>query len=201
MALVLFLLMAGIIVSNIFEKKILEKSKKATESIYLDRLQPSTYLFQMRQLIADRVFLLERKENDSAYSVYSFKKDLQEIDNKLSILLEKYEKTYIVSEEEVFLKKLKRDIGILEEKSGYNLQQQEELKPKIDAINDDLGELIKIQSKIGEETLAEHAKITSISNILNVVQLILATLIGVFIFALFSKKKSSLNKIDKHRLN
>lgn len=81
------------------------------------------------------------------------------------------------------------------------MQQQEELKPKIDAINDDLGELIKIQSKIGEETLAEHAKITSISNILNVVQLILATLIGVFIFALFSKKKSSLNKIDKHRLN
>jgi len=201
--------MAGIIVSNIFEKKMLESSRKAIESIYEDRLQPSTDFFEMRQLIANRMFLLERRATDKTYSKSVFQNDLKEIDKQFKLLMDRYEKTYLVPEEEVFLKMLKEDIHKLNELtselSNYDevliAKRLEELKPKAEAINKDLSELSKVQSKIGQEIVSQYMKDLSVSNVLNSIQVILAIFIGVFVFMMFSNRRITLTKIDKHNLN
>gem|GEM_PF-3469641 len=206
---ILLILMAGIIVSNIFEKKMLESSRKAIESIYEDRLQPSTDFFEMRQLIANRMFLLERRATDKTYSKSVFQNDLKEIDKQFKLLMDRYEKTYLVPEEEVFLKMLKEDIHKLNELtselSNYDevliAKRLEELKPKAEAINKDLSELSKVQSKIGQEIVSQYMKDLSVSNVLNSIQVILAIFIGVFVFMMFSNRRITLTKIDKHNLN
>ncbi|WP_353140058.1 MCP four helix bundle domain-containing protein [Pseudopedobacter sp.] len=206
---ILLILMAGIIVSNIFEKKMLESSRKAIESIYEDRLQPSTDFFEMRQLIANRMFLLERRATDKTYSKSVFQNDLKEIDKQFKLLMDRYEKTYLVPEEEVFLKMLKEDIHKLNELtselSNYEevliAKRLEELKPKAEAINKDLSELSKMQSKIGQEIVSQYMKDLSVSNVLNSIQVILAIFIGVFVFMMFSNRRITLTKIDKHNLN
>lgn len=206
---ILIVLMAGIIVSNVFEKRMLESSKKAIESIYEDRLQPSTDFFEMRQLIANRMFLLERRVKDETYSKSVFKNDLKEIDKQFQHLMDRYEKTYLVPEEEVFLKMLKEDIQrlneITSELSNYDesliAKRLEELKPKAEAINKDLSELSKVQTKIGQEIVAQYMKDLSISNVLNSIQIILAIFIGVFVFMMFSNRRITLTKVDRHNLN
>jgi len=206
---ILVILMAGVIVSNVFEKRMLESSRKAIESIYEDRLQPSTDFFEMRQLIANRMFLLERRVTDKTYSKSVFKNDLKEIDKQFQHLMDRYEKTYLVPEEEVFLKMLKEDIQklneITSELSNYDesliAQRLEELKPKAEAINKDLSELSKVQSKIGQEIVAQYMKDLSVSNVLNSIQIILAIFIGIFVFMMFSNRRITLTKVDRHHLN
>ena len=206
---VLVVLMFGIIISNIFEKKMLESSRKAVESIYEDRLQPSTDFFEMRQLIANRMFLLERLISDKSYSEVFFKHDLQEIDKEFHRLMDRYEKTYLVPEEEAFLKLLKADLKKLNDHTSELVRYDEalvakrleELKPKADAINKDLSELSKMQSKIGQEILAQYQKDLSVSNVLNSIQIILAIFIGIFIFMLLSNRRITLTKVDKYTLN
>lgn len=206
---ILVILMAGIIVSNIFEKKMLESSRKAIESIYEDRLQPSTDFFEMRQLIANRMFLLERRATDKTYSKSVFKNDLIEIDKQFKRLMDRYEKTYLVPEEEVFLKMLKEDIHKLNELtseiSNYDEalieKRLQELKPKAEAINRDLSELSKVQSRIGQEIVSQYMKDLSVSNVLNSIQVILAIFIGIFVFMMFSNRRITLTKIDKQHLN
>ncbi len=187
----------------------LESSRKAIESIYEDRLQPSTDFFEMRQLIANRMFLLERRATDKTYSKSVFQNDLKEIDKQFKLLMDRYEKTYLVPEEEVFLKMLKEDIHKLNELtselSNYDevliAKRLEELKPKAEAINKDLSELSKVQSKIGQEIVSQYMKDLSVSNVLNSIQVILAIFIGVFVFMMFSNRRITLTKIDKHNLN
>ncbi len=201
--------MGGIIISNILEKKMLENSRKAVESIYQDRLQPSTDFFEMRQLIANRMFLLERLALDKDYSKAVFEEDMHIINEQFNLLMARYEKTYLVPEEEVVLELLKEDIKSLNEHTAelithdaaYIAQRLQELKPKAEAINKDLSELSKVQSKIGQEILSQYIKDISTSNILNSVQIILAMLIGVVVFMMFSKTKITLTKVKDYNLN
>ncbi|RRN77388.1 hypothetical protein EIM50_19870, partial [Pseudoxanthomonas sp. SGD-10] len=181
-AMILLVLMGGIITSNILEKRMLENSRKAVESIYEDRLQPSTDFFEMRQLIANRMFLLERLALEEGYSKAIFEEDMKIINEKFDVLMVRYEKTFLVPEEEEVLEILKRDIQDLNDYTAELVTQDpasiakrlEELRPMAEAINKDLSELSKVQSKIGQEILSQYIKDISISNILNSVQIILA---------------------------
>lgn len=206
---ILLVLMGGIITSNILEKRMLENSRKAVESIYEDRLQPSTDFFEMRQLIANRMFLLERLALEEGYSKAIFEEDMKIINEKFDVLMARYEKTFLVPEEEEVLEILKRDIQDLNDYTAELVTQDpasiakrlEELRPMAEAINKDLSELSKVQSKIGQEILSQYIKDISISNILNSVQIILAILIGLVVFMLFSKTKITLTKVKDYNLN
>lgn len=208
-AMILVILMGGIIISNVLEKKMLENRRKAVESIYQDRLQPATDIFEMRQLVANRMFLLERLIRDTSYSEQIVREDLKQIDEEFNLLINRYEKTYLVPEEKVFLDLLKEDIQKLNDHTSelvkYDEQlistRLEELKLKADAINKDLSELSKMQSKIGQEILSEYIKDISFGNILNSIQIILAILIGVFVFMLFSKTRITITKVKDYNLN
>lgn len=206
---ILAVLMAGIILSNIFEKRMLKNNRKSIESIFEDRLQPATYLFEMRQLIANRVYILEQIVNKKQYSDEILKEELKQIDDRFNLLMKRYEKTYLVPEEKAFIKLLKSDIqkldqlskGLLISENSLTSENLQQLKPLSDEVNRDLSELSKMQSKIGQEILTAYGKDISISNVLNSLQIILSIIIGVIVFMLFSNTRVTITKIKKHNLN
>lgn len=205
----LALLMLGIIVSNIFEKKILEKNQKAVESIFIDRLQPATDLFEMRQLIANRVYILEQIVDKKMYDNNIYKEELKNINARFNELLSRYEKTYLVPEEKAFISLLKSDILKLDKLSmdlitvedNLTIENLNKLKPLSDELNKDLSELSKVQSKIGQEIVSTYIQEISISTFLNSIQIVLSCVIGVIVFMQFSNRKLTLIKVDKHNLN
>jgi hypothetical protein len=206
---ILALLMGGIILSNIFEKRMLENNRKSIESIYEDRLQPATDLFEMRQLIANRVYILEQIVDKKQYSDEILKEELKQIDVRFNILMERYEKTYLVPEEKAFISILKADIlkldqlskGLVNSENSLTAENLAKLKPLSDEVNKDLSELSKMQSKIGQEILTAYSKDISIGNVLNSLQIILSIIIGVIVFMLFSNRRVTLIKVKKHNLN
>lgn len=205
----LAVLMLGIIISNIFEKKILEKNRKSIESIYTDRLQPATDLFEMRQLIANRIYILEQIINKKRYSDEILKEELNSINTRFNQLLERYEKTYLVPEEKEFIEILKSDIlrldklskDLIGKEDNLTVENLEKLKPLSDELTRDLSELSKMQSKIGQQILNAYVKEMSISTFLNSIQIILSIIIGVIVFMQFSNRRLTLTKVNKHNLN
>ncbi|MFD1628477.1 MCP four helix bundle domain-containing protein [Pseudopedobacter beijingensis] len=208
-AIVLAILMTGIIISNFFERKILKSNKQAIESIYEDRLKPATSIFEMRQMMANRIFLLERYATDELYSQDILKSDLHNIDTEFNQLMSDYEKTYLVPEEEQFLSTLKDDIDKLNSLTNdlavhdkqIILQRLQEVHKNAEAINQDLYQLSKMQGKIGQEILAQYMRDLSISNMINSVQIVLAIAIGIIIVMMLSNRRITLSKIEDHHLN
>lgn len=208
-AIVLAILMTGIIISNFFERKILKSNKQAIESIYEDRLKPATSIFEMRQMMANRIFLLERYATDELYSQDILKSDLHNIDTEFNQLMSDYEKTYLVPEEEQFLSALKDDINKLNSLTNdlavhdkqIILQRLQEVHKNAEAINQDLYQLSKMQGKIGQEILAQYMRDLSISNMINSVQIVLAIAIGIIIVMMLSNRRITLSKIEDHHLN
>jgi hypothetical protein len=97
-ALVMLILMICVVLSNMYEKKMLQTSTKSIASLYADRLQPSTDIYEMRQLNADKIALLENIIQEKQISPNAIK-ELQKLESSFNELLIRYEKTYLVEEE------------------------------------------------------------------------------------------------------
>lgn len=209
LATLLAVLMGGIILSNFFEKRMLKNNRKSIESIYADRLQPATDLFEMRQLIANRIYVLEQVVNKKVYSEDLLHQELDLIDKNFALILSRYEKTYLVPEEKVFIKLLKSEIlkldqlskEVINNKNQITIESLEKLKPISDELNKDLSELSKVQSKVGEEILEAYLQDVSYANVLNTIQIMLAIIIGIIVFMLFSNRRITLTKVEKYNLN
>jgi hypothetical protein len=208
-ALVMLILMICVVLSNMYEKKMLQTSTKSIASLYADRLQPSTDIYEMRQLNADKIALLENIIQEKQISPNAIK-ELQKLESSFNELLIRYEKTYLVEEEKKYIALLKTEIDNLNQVSTIilNIKNQEvssdlliKLRAIAHKINVDLQALSKVQIKIGEELVSQFEKDVSRSSIINTVQIILSIFIGFLILIMFENPKKKLLTTEKHHLN
>lgn len=202
-AIILVALMIGIIVSNFLEDRISKRNDVTVESIFEDRLQPSTYLYEMRTLNEQRLFILDEyllAVNALNRQRLNGKMQLnhQEFDN----LLVKYNATFLVETEQkalailtANLKRFDNAFVKITNTTNNNLAIAE-AKASIAQMNDSLGQLNKLQSEVGKELLADYKKDTYYSSFLHAFQILLAIVIGVIILIMVANS-SLLNKVDK----
>lgn len=202
-AIILVVLMLAIIVSNLLEKRITNRNDFTVSSIFEDRLQPSTDLYEMRTLNEQRLFILEEylhanEPNDKK----RLKDKMRASHQKFDELLLKYKATLLVEKEQTVLNQLNINLNSFDqafaeidasESKAENIQTA---KSSIVLINENLGKLNKLQSEIGKDLLADYKKDTYYSSFLNTFQIILSVLIGVIILNMVANS-SLLNKFDK----
>ncbi|HTN21314.1 MAG TPA: MCP four helix bundle domain-containing protein [Pelobium sp.] len=202
-AIILVVLMLGIIMSNLLEKRITNRNDFTVSSIFEDRLQPSTDLYEMRTLNEQRLFILEEYLHANELG------DRKRLKNKMAAnhqkfneLLLKYKATLLVEKEQTVLNQLNIDLNSFDhafaeidasESKAENIQTA---KSSIVLINENLGKLNKLQSEIGKDLLADYKKDTYYSSFLNTFQIILSVLIGIIILNMVANS-SLLNKFDK----
>lgn len=204
-AIILVVLMIGIIASNLLERRINNRNDFTISSIFEDRLQPSTYLFEMRTLNEQRLFILEEylhadDESDKQRLNVKMHANHQAFDN----LLLKYKKTFLVEEEQKLLAVLSENLKNFDScynllKSG-NTEQQPIVNAKVSIMhmNDNMGKLNTLQSEIGKDLLEDYKSDTYYSGFLNAFQILLAIVIGFIILTMVANARL-LNKIDQHQ--
>ncbi|HET8828411.1 MAG TPA: MCP four helix bundle domain-containing protein [Pelobium sp.] len=202
-AIILVVLMVGIIVSNLLEKRITSKNDFTVSSIFEDRLQPSIYLYEMRTLNEQRQFVLEEYLHASDLEDINRLEDkMQSIHQSFDDLLIKYKATFLVDEEQNMLNELNSSLKSFDSTFvAIDLSQQKEevvkaTKNSIVEINDHLGKLNKLQSKVGRQLLVDYKKDTYYSSFLNTFQILLSVLIGVIILNMVANSRL-LNKNDQ----
>lgn len=205
-ALILLVLMTAIILSNIFEKRILLTSSESVKSIYQDRLKPSTDIYEMRDLNAKHYTLLEKISSGSLKDE-EIKRDLLRNEMQLKVLVHQYEQTYLVEREKVILNLLKSGIIKLNYLSK-EISKNQDNKTLInnarflsEAINGNLSELSKLQNIVGQELLSNYEKEVTQSRILNTLQIFFSIVIGIIIFAMFTNTGILLSKTERFHLN
>ncbi len=202
-AIVLVVLMLAIIVSNLIEERITSRNDYTISSIFEDRLQPSTDLYEMRTLNEQRQFILEEYLHaDNLNDKKRLKDKMLAVHQKFDELLIKYKATFLVDEEQNLLKKLNNNLTNFNNSFAEidNPESQKEVtksaKSSITLINNDLGALNKLQSKIGKQLLSDYKKDTYYSSFLNTFQILLSFLIGIIILRMVVNS-SLMNKFDK----
>lgn len=202
-AIILVVLMVGIIVSNLLEKRITSKNDFTVSSIFEDRLQPSIYLYEMRTLNEQRQFILEEYLHASDLKDINRLEDkMQSIHQSFDDLLIKYKATFLVDEEQNMLNELNSSLKSFDSTFvAIDVSQQKEevvkaTKNSIVEINDHLGKLNKLQSKVGRQLLVDYKKDTYYSSFLNTFQILLSILIGVIILNMVANSRL-LNKNDQ----
>jgi len=202
-AIILVVLMLAIIVSNLLEKRISNRNDFTVSSIFEDRLQPSTDLYEMRTLNEQRLFILEEYLHANELG------DRKRLKNKMAVnhqkfneLLLKYKATLLVEKEQAVLNQLNVNLNSFDHAfAEIGVSEPEEktvqvAKSTIVLINENLGKLNKLQSEIGKDLLADYKKDTYYSSFLNTFQIILSVLIGIIILNMVANS-SLLNKFDK----
>ena len=196
-AAVLAALMIAIISSNVLEKYLLKVNSEKVSSIYLDRLEPSTDLYQMRTMNEQRLLIL----ND-LYNADSGGKDLEVLEKLVALqhdfdsLFQKYEATFLEKEELLlaadlrkyeilFNKSLKSLFSANSQKSNYYNKSIEHLSN----MNRILGALNKEQGNIGLKLLGEYKSDNSYSEILNYFQIVIAILFGIIILKMVASAR------------
>ncbi len=202
-SIILVALMLGIIVSNLLEKRITSRNDFTISSIFEDRLQPSTYLYEMRTLSEQRLFVLEEYLHaEEAADRIRLRNKMQANYQKFDALLLKYKATFLVAQEQIALADLNKNLIQFSESfaqlkgSAPKGKTIISSKANITKINNSLGRLNKLQSEIGKELLEDYKKDTYYSSFLNAFQILLAIVIGIIILTMVANS-SLLNKFDK----
>lgn len=202
-AIILVVLMLGIIVSNLLEKKITSRNDFTVASIFEDRLQPSTYFYEMRAINEQRLFILEEYLHaDQSTDRQRLKAKMQESQRKFDALMQKYKATYLVEKEQQMLATLNKNLNSFNnsfsviDNSASKEKTVQTAKLSIAKMNENLDELNKLQSEIGKQLLADYQKETYYGSFLNAFQILLAICIGIIILKMVANS-SLLNKFDK----
>ena len=199
----LVVLILAIVASNIYEKRLLEDNQDSANSLYADRLQPSTYLFEIKQLLANKLFLLEHM--DSSVRPQYYQSQLKEIDQHIAVLVEKYEATYMPPQEKESFESLKSQAALFRTESDkfvmgkdVSVEKLQMLAKRLDA---NLLKLNQMQGQIAHELLERYLKNVAMGSSLNTLQIILAIFVGMIVMLFFTKKKLVLTDMKTYRLN
>ncbi|TKB97858.1 MCP four helix bundle domain-containing protein [Pedobacter cryophilus] len=204
-AIILSVLMIAIIISNVFEKRILQNSSDKFASIYEDRLEPSSYLYEMREANAKKIILLNQlSEQNSSVSKAALNKELLATVNEFNGLLYKYERTFLVKQEKQLLKQLKTEVvsfnSLTANFQNSDAQYLTSIKSLSISINKKLSELNKIQPKIGQELLRDYKNDTYHSSLLNSIQIVISIILGLIILNMVAHSRM-LNNLDQKKFN
>lgn len=196
-ALLLGVIMGVVVLFNLILQKNISDINRSVNSIYNDRLIPATDMFYLSETLHSRQLAMEKflYRNDS--DINALRLALKEYDIRILQLIAKYEQTYLVDEESVFLKNFKQDINrysSLENRmirltetgqkaAGLKLYETEGRVALENTIHQ-LSDLTTIQSAVGSKLVNDTKGIVAASNFLSDIQIGLAIVIGAMITAL-----------------
>lgn len=200
-AMLLGVVMAVVVVFNFLLQKSITDINRSVNSLYNDRLIPATDMFHLSEVLHNRQLFVEEllyQHHEKLNLVLL----LQQYDNKMYKLIDKYEKTYLVEEELTFLNRFKQkvaDYKLVENKiiALYGQHRAAEAlvlytasgKPALDNTIKQLSDLTTIQSAVGRKLVSDSQGIVAMSNFLSHLQLVLAIVIGVIITNLVVSSK------------
>lgn len=201
-AVLLGVVMCLVVVLNIVLQKNISDINRSVNSIYNDRLIPATDMFYLSENFHHRQLAIEKFLFTNDYNTGQLKAKLNKYDNEMLALITKYEKTYLVEEESVFLKKFKLNVAKYSalEKNVLVLSEQgkkvealslyeKKGRASLENIIGDLSDLTIIQSAVGGKLVNDTKVIVATSNILSDLQMVLAIVISAMITALVISSK------------
>lgn len=201
-SLLLGFVMLMVVLFNLLLQKNVSDINKSINSIYTDRLIPATDIFYLSKNLHNRQLAMATFLYRDGGDIDKLERTLSKYTDNMFELITKYEKTYLVDEESIFLKRFKENITsyIALEKRIITLSKADEKaialnlyetegQSSLDATIGQLSDLTTIQSAVGTKLLNDTKGIVSTSNFLSSLQLILAIVIGLMILVLIFSSK------------
>jgi hypothetical protein len=213
LAIVLAIMMLCVILFSLMESYNVSTISRSFNSIYEDRLIPAVDLYAISDHIHTKrtklvTFLFTGKISQDKISLALSSSNIQ-----LDSLISKYENTYLVKAETNHLANLKKNLKTFERDELLLITAASENKEfaktlylnttiqLYDELDKDLIELIKVQSEIGKELLAESVKSQLSSDFISRLQIMIAIILGLIIMILIITDKQVLLKQEKFNMN
>jgi len=210
-AFLLLCIMCCTLLIRFLEDKSVEKINNAFISMYNDRLVPATDLYFIAENLYQKNAILQEvvfgnNVLQGATALVKMNKHNRNIDS----VINKYELTFLVKQEQSFLNELKKALLIQQglEAKILNLTGAEGRiiyesmgKNAADQTLAKLSALIKIQSKVGNDLIKGSKIFVSGTKVYSTVQVILAIVIGIMIVAIISASNAVKIHNDKFNLN
>ena len=201
-AVLLGAIMCVVVLFNLILQKNISDINNSVNSIYNDRLIPATDIFHLSENLHARQLAMEMFLNRSDRDLHELRAELKRIDGNMFDLIHKYEKTYLVDEESVFLNqfkdnmasysKIEKQILLLssqDRKSEGSKLYETEGRAALGNTVSQLSDLTTIQSAVGSKLVDDTRGKITLSNYLSDIQLVLAIVIGAMITALVVSSK------------
>ena len=209
-AFLLFCIMCCTLLIRFLEDKSVSKINESFISMYNDRLVPATDLYFIAEnLYHKNAILQDALADDLVHPSNSISK-IDKHNRKIDSVINKYELTLLVKQEQTFLNDLKSALSIQQklETQVLNLasEQGKEIYESVgrNATTETLTKLsalIKIQSKVGDELIKDSKIFVSGTKIYSTFQGILAVIIGIMIVSIISASNMVKIQNDKFNLN
>ena len=198
----LFGVMLLVIITDLIERRNVERINNSVSSIYNDRLIPAADIFYLTDHLYNKSFLLEKFLIGSPVNIQELRQQLSAHDRDIARLTGEFEKTYLVETESAFLNefklrvanygKIETEVVQLAEQNnvtGARSLFEGKAKPALKNTILTLSDLTKVQTLVGSELLEDSKGIIAMSNFLSALQVVLAIVIGVIIMSLVSASK------------
>ena len=196
-AVLLGVIMAAVVLFNLALQKNISDINQSVNSMYNDRLIPATDIFYLSESLHSRQLALEKFLYRNDRNASELRVDLKAHNTKIFKLISKYEKTYLVDEETVFLSNLKSNINrysiienrilasVADGRNGTALRLYEnEGRVVMERTVSQLSDLATIQSAVGGKLVKDTKGMVALSGILSDLQIAIAIIIGLMITAL-----------------
>lgn len=199
---------------TLLESRNVNNINRSVISIYTDRLIPATDIFFLAEHFYTKRTKLEGYLKSNPTSAAEINAQLKYHNAKIEILINKFEKTYLVEEESALFTNLKRSLNkyaMLEnqivEQSLHNgipasiKTLEDKAHPVHDQAIGQLSQLTKIQSTVGTALLNKVKKDTAKSDLISNLQLIVCIVTGLLIVAIIFAAKMTSGREEKFNLN
>lgn len=213
-AVLLGVVMCLVVLFNLILQKNISDINRSVNSIYNDRLIPATDMFYLSENFHHRQLAIEKFLFTNDFNTPQLRSTLNTYDSEMFTLINKYEKTYLVEEESVFLERFKQNVAHYSAIENKILSLSEKNK-KAEALSlyetsgrtslentiSQLSDLTTIQSAVGGKLVNDTKGIVATSNFLSNLQLVLAIVIATMITALIVSSKIINSTQEKFKWN
>jgi hypothetical protein len=209
-AFLLFCIMCCTLLIRFLEDKSVEQINESFISMYNDRLVPATDLYLIAENLYYKNEILQETLLGNVVQPSIALVKMNKHNRKIDSVINKYELTLLVKQEQNFLNDLKKALAVQQglevkilnmagaegraiyESMGRNAANQTLTK---------LSALIKIQSKVGSELIKGSEIFVSGTKVYSTLQVILAIVIGIMIVAIVSASNAVKVQSEKFNLN
>lgn len=216
-ATLLFSIMACMMLIRFLEDKSVKSMNESFVSMYNDRLVPATDLFYIAENVYAKKYALDSflyALNVNPMAATALKDEFHVFNSRIDSLMQKYEKTFLVKQEQQQLLELKKrlvismeterhviamsiDHTLSEGRKLYETVGRETYRKTIGQLT----ELMRIQTQVGQELIQSSESMVSRSKLYSTLQTALAIVIGVLIVGIISASNVVKVNQDKFNLN
>jgi hypothetical protein len=188
--LLLALLLAVLVLNSIAGRERVNKIEKTAQSIYKDRLMPSTYIFELREHLDGERALFASAHPDAA----TLRQQAMH-QSAIADLINRYELTELTDEERGEWKAFKQHLHLLRLNRAAPSDVNEHYAQSLKSLN----HLSLIQAGEGKQLKANMSSIASTSSLMSYLEIAIIIIIGGITLSLIGFSKSIFEQSPPHR--